>query len=44
MPTPERNRRIAQAHTDYGYTLAAIGHALGLHYTTISKVVKAQGF
>lgn len=38
----ERDRRIALAHNDCGYTLAAIGRALGLHYTTISKVVKAQ--
>lgn len=43
LTRPERNRRIALAHLDYGYTLAAIGDALGLHYTTISKVVKAQG-
>ena len=43
MTKPERNRRIALAHCDYGYALSAIGRALGLHYTTVSKVVKAQG-
>lgn len=34
-----RDRAIHQAHHDYGYTLVEIGRALGLHYTTISKVV-----
>jgi REP element-mobilizing transposase RayT len=43
LSKPERNRRIVLAHQEYGYTLAAIGRALGLHYTTISKVVSAQG-
>jgi hypothetical protein len=43
MTKPERNRRIALAHCDYGYALSAISRALGLHYTTVSKVVKAQG-
>jgi REP-associated tyrosine transposase len=37
-----RDRLIYTAHVDYGYSLAAIGRALGLHYTTISKVVKVQ--
>ena len=35
-----RNRLIYEAHLHYGYTLSAIGRALGLHDTTISKVVK----
>jgi hypothetical protein len=35
-----RNRLIYEAHIHYGYSLSAIGRALGLHYTTISKVVK----
>jgi DNA-binding MarR family transcriptional regulator len=30
------------AHIEYGYTLAEIGDHLGLHYTTVSKVVNAQ--
>ena len=38
----ERNRLLSIAHIDYGHSLSAIGRALGLHYTTISKVVKAQ--
>jgi hypothetical protein len=37
-----RDRLIYTAHVDYGYALSAIGRALGLHYTTIRKVVKAQ--
>jgi hypothetical protein len=37
-----RDRLIYTAHVDYGYSLSAIGRALGLHYTTIRKVVKAQ--
>jgi hypothetical protein len=37
-----RDRLIYTAHVDYGYALAAIGRALSLHYTTSSKVVKAQ--
>jgi REP-associated tyrosine transposase len=35
-----RDRLISKAHLQYGYALSAIGKALGLHYTTISKVVK----
>jgi len=27
------------AHLKYGYTLSEIGGHLGLHYTTVSKVV-----
>jgi putative transposase len=42
LTTAERNRLIATAHLDYGYSLSAIGRVLGLHYTTISKVVQAQ--
>jgi len=36
-----RDRLIYTAHIDYGYSLSAIGRALGLHYTTVSKIVKA---
>ena len=38
----DRNARIRMAHIEYGYTLAEIGDHLGLHYTTVSKVVNAQ--
>ena len=37
----ERNELIRRAYLDYGYTLMNIGEHLGLHYTTVSKVVNA---
>ena len=37
----ERNELIKKAHLDYGYTLMEIGEHLGLHYTTVSKVINA---
>jgi len=39
---PERNRRIVRAHLAHGYTLAEIARHSGLHYTTVSKIVKAS--
>ncbi|XOV88896.1 MAG: transposase [Pseudomonadota bacterium] len=35
----ERNELIRRAHIDYHYTLMEIGDFLGIHYTTVSKVV-----
>ena len=35
----ERNKIIRRAHIDHSYTLKNIGDYLGLHYTTVSKVV-----
>ncbi len=35
----ERNELIRRAHIDYDYTLMEIGDFLGIHYTTVSKVV-----
>jgi REP element-mobilizing transposase RayT len=37
----ERNELIRRAHVEYGYTLMEIGEHLGLHYTTVSKVINA---
>ena len=37
----ERNQLIRMAHLEHGYTLMEIGEHLGLHYTTVSKVVNA---
>ena len=37
----ERNGLIKKAHVDYSYTLMEIGDHLGLHYTTVSKVVNS---
>ena len=41
MSKAQRNRLIYEAHSHHGYALSAIGRVLGLHYTTISKVVKS---
>lgn len=38
----KRNALIKQAHLQYDYTLIEIGSFLGLHYTTVSKVVNAD--
>lgn len=37
-----RNEKIRRAHLDHGYTLMEIGDYLGLHYTTVSKVVNLR--
>ncbi|MGH8398569.1 MAG: addiction module toxin RelE, partial [Gammaproteobacteria bacterium] len=36
----QRNALIQRAHREHGYTLVAIANTLGLHYTTVSKVIK----
>lgn len=38
----ERNRLIQIAHGQHGYTLTEISRALGIHYTTVSKVINAE--
>lgn len=40
LPRAERNRRIAEAHLAHGYTLAEIGRHCGLHYATVSRIIK----
>jgi len=37
-----RNKLIAEAYRDHGYTMKHIGNFLGLHYTTVSRLIKAQ--
>ena len=37
----ERNELMKKAHVEFGYTLMQIGDHLGLHYTTVSKVINA---
>jgi len=37
-----RNKLITQAHIKYGYTLKEIANQLDIHYTTVSKVIKAS--
>lgn len=39
LPKAERNRLIRLAHGKHGYTLKEISEALGIHYTTVSKVI-----
>jgi len=36
----KREMKIYQANQKYGYTLKEIGQYPGLHYTTISKIIK----
>jgi len=36
----KRERKIYQANQNYGYALKEIAEYLGLHYTTISKIIK----
>jgi REP element-mobilizing transposase RayT len=37
----DRDGAIVAAHAKYGYTLSEIGRHLGIHYTTVSKIIKA---
>ena len=37
-----RNGKIYNAHIKYGYTLKEIADYLGIHYTTVSKVIKGK--
>jgi putative transposase len=39
LPKAERNRLIRLAYGKHGYTLKEISQALGIHYTTVSKVI-----
>ena len=34
-----RNRAISDAHVTYGYTLKEIADHVGVHYTTVSRVI-----
>lgn len=37
----QRNNKIKQAQYKYGYTLKEIGESLGLHYTSISRIINS---
>jgi hypothetical protein len=37
-----RNEVIRQAHVEYGYSLSEIGRTVGLHYSTISRIVNGD--
>ena len=36
-----RNRAMAGAYLEHAYTLTEIGHEVGLHYATVSRIIKA---
>lgn len=38
----QRNKLIHKAHVEYGYKLNEIAEALGIHYTTVSKIIKNE--
>jgi len=38
----QRNNRITEAHIKHGYTLKEIADHLGIHYTTVRKVVAGK--
>ena len=38
----ERNRLVRHAYVAHGYTLKEIAQVLGVHYTTISKVINSE--
>jgi REP element-mobilizing transposase RayT len=38
-----RNEAIRRAHHEHGYSLSEIGRVVGLHYSTISRIVNSQG-
>jgi len=38
----QRNKLIYKAHVDHGYKLKQIADILGIHYTTVSKIVKNE--
>jgi hypothetical protein len=37
-----RNEAIRRAHLEHGYSLSEIGRVVGLHYSTISRIVSRQ--
>jgi len=38
-----RNKAIYAAHVIHGYTLKEIGDHVGLHYTTVSRIIRDKG-
>jgi hypothetical protein len=39
---PQRDRAIAAAYASGGYTMQDIGDYFGLHYSRVSKIVRAE--
>jgi DNA-directed RNA polymerase specialized sigma54-like protein len=42
-PKATRNERIHEALRLHGYTLQGVGDAVGLHYSTVSRIAKGLG-
>ena len=38
-----RNRRVCRAHAKFGYSQSEIARFLGLHYSTVSRIIKETG-
>lgn len=38
----KRDDATRKAHSDYGYSMAAIARQVGLHYSTVSKIIKGE--
>ena len=39
----ERKRRVCRAHAKFGYSQSEIARFLGLHYSTVSQIIKETG-
>jgi hypothetical protein len=42
MENKERNTMLKKAHKEYGYSFSELGRCLGLHYATVSSIVKGE--
>jgi len=42
MDKAARDEAIRRAYTEYGYTMAAIAREIGMHYSTVSKIIKGE--
>ena len=42
QPKPRRNKAIATAHIGHGYSQQSIAAHLGLHYATVSRIIKKE--
>ena len=39
---PARDAAMRRACLEYGYTMAAVARVAGIHYSTVSKVIKGE--
>jgi len=37
-----RNQKISKAHLEYGYPLKEIADSIGIHYTTVSMIMRGK--